>query len=157
MDWIADDGVAGQGCMELGDAFNNGGTVGAYQEVPVAGDTAYQLRAWGRVPAGSAAQNVVVYATWYDAGGFRIADSQTFFGSTPWTGDWLELGGEVTSYANAVTAEVKVAVALAPSGADESVVRFDDVYFGLPGGSSDLFADGFESGETTAWSATVSP
>ncbi|MDX2438466.1 MAG: hypothetical protein QNL88_15645 [Acidobacteriota bacterium] len=67
----------------------------------------------------------------------------------PWTpGSWL-----VESPANAVEAWVRPSFCTSSSGTGESIARWDDLYFGPL--VAEIFVDGFENGDTSAWSSTT--
>ena len=155
--WISDDGYgagSGPGCVEIAGTLNNGACTGIIQDnITVTPNTTYLLSGAARLPAGSVAVGATIWVQWYDASGLYIS-STTFTDVTttvgdPWaTGSWL-----VGSPSNAVEAWVRPSFCMPSGGSEESVARWDDLFFGLQ--NPKIFTDGFESSDTTAWSLTV--
>lgn len=155
--WISDDGYAagsGPGCLEFAETLNNGACTGAIQDnIVVTPNTTYLLSGAARLPAGSIAEHASIWVQWYDGGGSYISRTSindlTSTVGDPWTtGSWL-----VVSPPNAVEAWVRPSFCMPSGGTEESVARWDDLYFGLQG--PEIFTDDFESANTDAWSLTV--
>jgi len=147
--WISDDGNpagSGPGAMEIGD-YDLGVGYGAIQLVPVTPGTTYFLSGFARLPSGSAARWAYLLV-WWQNGADGLLDYESV-GSTS-SSTWTYLSGPVTSPAQAASVWVWAGVQLATGGSEESVARFDDLYFGI---GEPVFLDGFEGGTTAAWSA----
>lgn len=154
IDWIAGDGNpagSGGGCMEIADNFNNGGSTGAIQEVAVTPTTDFELSGWVRIPAGSVAVQGQLWVQWYDASDNYLGNSQVLR-MPDLSGAWNRVVAIVTSPAEAVTARVRPSFATPSGGTEESITRWDDLFFGE---SALFFFDGFESGDTSTWSGAV--
>jgi len=154
MDWIASDGNpagSGPGCMEIAYTNNSGGSNGAMQYFDVVGGTTYQLSGWAKVPAGSVAWGADMWVDYYDASDVYLESSDTLFMMTQ-DGPWEQVSEFTTAPAAAVRARLRPSVLTASSGTDESIARWDDLFFGT---SSAIFVDDFESGGTSRWTAAV--
>jgi len=122
----------------------------------IVGGQAYRLSAWLRVPTGQTGSGQTrVFVWWYSQPGC--------------TGTWLEESSTPYITTSDTWNEVIAGSAAAPVTAQSAVVYlncnkqtetgtyqavFDHVVFQPLGGA--IFADGFESGGVSAWSATVS-
>lgn len=151
--WISDDGDAGgsgSGCMEIADTQNNGGCTGAIQyDVAVAPGTTYVLSGAARLPAGSIAESASIWVDWHDVGGSFIGATPIYDVATTVDGPWSTGSWRVTSPAEASTAWVRPSFCMPSGGAEESIARWDDIFFGPLG--AEIFSDGFESGNTSSW------
>lgn len=126
---------------------------GLGQCVPAEAETAYLLAASVRMATSAPGIGFALRCSFYasaDCSGTALSteDSVTFLGDT--SGTWLRLGEDLTSPAAAASVLCSTDFA-APGGANFDA-RLDHVELSGP---SLLFADGFESGDTSAWSATV--
>lgn len=143
VDWISDDGNpsgSGDGCMEIADNLNNGGSTGAIQEVAVTPETGYYLSGWTRIPSGSVAEGAQLYVKWYDATDTSLGNSQILW---MWdlSGAWNRVAAAVTSPAGAVKAQVRPNFLMPSVGTEESIARWDHLYFGDPSGIAEALID----------------
>lgn len=143
VDWISDDGNpsgSGDGCMEIAFNLNNGGSNGAIQEVAVTPETGYYLSGWTRIPAGSVALAAQLWVEWYDGSDAFLGNTQ-FLGMRDLSGAWNRIGAVVTSPADAVKALVRPSFQMSTSGTEESIARWDHLYFGDPSGIAEALID----------------
>jgi len=143
VDWISNDGNpsgSGDGCMEIADSLNNGGSNGAIQQVPVTPETGYYLSGWTRIPAGSVAVAAQLWVQWYDATDAFLGFSE-FLDIRDLSGAWNRVAAVVTSPAGAVKAEVRPGFLMPSSGTEESIARWDHLYFGDPSGIAEILID----------------
>jgi hypothetical protein len=157
LNWISDDGNpagSGPGCLEIGDALNNNGCTGAIQDnIVVTPNTTYVLSGVARLPSGSLAESASIWVEWYDAGGGFLSDSSIHYVTWTVDGPWTPSSQQVVSPANAVEAWVRPSFCMPGSGTEESIARWDDLFFGPQG--AEIFVDGFESGDTARWSSVA--
>lgn len=155
--WISDDGYAagsGSGCLEFADTLNNGACTGAIQDnIAVTPNTTYLLSGTARLPTGSIADSASIWVQWYDGSGSYISSTTFNDVTTTVGGPWTTSSWLVESPPNAVEAWVRPSFCMPVGGPEESIARWDDLFFGLPG--TEIFTDGFESSDTAAWSQTV--
>ena len=143
VDWISDDGNpsgSGDGCLEIADNDNNGASTGAIQEVAVTPETGYYLSGWTRIPAGSVAVGAQIWVQWYDASGAFLGSSD-FFSMRDLSGAWNRLAAVVTSPVDAVKALVRPSFQMPSMGTEESIARWDHLYFGDPSGIAEILID----------------
>ncbi len=114
----------------------------------------YDLGGMLRVPTGQTGIGFAYIGFyWYDAPG--CAGTQTWAGGTPWVAtsdDWVS----VTMWGNVAppgtqSAWVTLASNKSSAGTDAYLSYYDNVYFEVFGR---IFADGFESGDTSLWLTT---
>lgn len=147
--WLGSDGgpLSGPGCLEEGTTFNNGGSDGLFQYVPVTVGETYLLSGWSRVPSTVPGNGATLWVDWMDG-----SDNVVGSGGVTWNfdagGGWHYHYAAVTAPTGAVNARVRPSIQMVVGGTDESVARWDDLDFG-PG----LFRDGFETGDLSIWSA----
>jgi hypothetical protein len=120
----------------------------------VAGE-AYELSAWLRAPTGQSGQgNGGVFVWWYvvpNCGGSQTAGPVTGYITT--SDSWVEVVAPIEEAPPGTqSAIVYLNNKKTSSTSEEYRVSFDHVLF-TAGGV--IFADGFEAGDTSAWSATV--
>ncbi len=87
---------------------------------------------------------------WYGTAGCTNYLTYTSVSRDSFTPVWDWVGGTFTVAPTAVSVAVS---ARCYSVVDDFVVRFDDIYLG-PGMDPPIFADGFESSDTSKWSFT---
>lgn len=145
---LATDGgpVSGPGCLEEGTTFNNAGQNGLYQSIPVSVGQSYVVSGWSRVPNASPGNGAVLFVSWMNNINSVIGiDGSTF--NFDAGGGWHYHSAVVTPPPGTVTARIRPSIQSVDTGSVESVARWDDLAF-LP---ALIFEDGFESGNTLAW------
>lgn len=106
--------------------------------------------AWVRVVAGTVGRCYVKAYRYTDDNCTTYLD-MNLFEKTPRSGGWTWVGGQ--TLLEPTVAGIRIAVQCS-STSDPFTVRIDDIYLGEGVGDA-IFLDGFEFGDTSAWSATV--
>lgn len=116
----------------------------------VAGEI-YRLSTWLRVPPGQTGSGyATVSIAWYDqsgCGGSWVSGTTT--SGSSFSNGWTELPAAVGQAPATAQSALVYVICYKTSSDGELQTSFDHVVFGL---NAPIFADGFESGNTSAWS-----
>jgi hypothetical protein len=138
---------------------STGDELGVGQCLPVEAETDYQLRAWLQVDGLGGDDPLATFVrrcTFYPqpgCAGEEIGSGVFVSVVTDTEGGWLAYISSLLSPAGAGSASCELAIV--PASGSQPDVLMDGLFFGGADVGELIFTDGFESGDTSAWFATV--
>lgn len=128
--WVADDGAASDGALQISDSQNNGGIKNTgHQPVPIEQGETYEISAFFKVMPNTEAEGAAIIVRWYDENEMSVGLSDFYYPSPGYqVGQWDQIMAQITPPADMHFVQVLLGVDTPNSGStDPSVVRWDDV------------------------------
>ena len=110
--------------------------------------TDYEFGASFRLPSGTGVFGCTMDVLQYSDGSCSAYDSESSYSFTP-VFEWTEIAGSLTTGAGVPSAQIRMAC----FSSSDFVIRIDDFLFGQGIVFGPIFADDFESGDISKWSA----